>query len=62
MKSLPTAAYSKNAAIEIDAEIRRMFQDSCRRARDLFTTNLCLLHQVAAVPRVRSQARHDPCL
>jgi hypothetical protein len=35
MKSLPTAAYSKNAAIEIDAEIRRIFQDRDRRARDL---------------------------
>jgi cell division protease FtsH len=41
------SAYSKNTAIEIDAEIRRLIQDSYHRAKDLLTTNLRLLHQVA---------------
>ncbi len=41
------AAYSKNTAIEIDAEIRRIIQDSYHRAKDLLTINLRLLHQVA---------------
>jgi cell division protease FtsH len=40
-------AYSKSTAIEIDAEIRRIIQDSYHRAKDLLATNLCLLHQVA---------------
>ena len=39
--------YSKNTAIEIDAEIRRIIQESYQRARDLLTTNLRLLHKVA---------------
>jgi len=39
--------YSKATATEIDAEIRRIIQESYRRARDLLTTNLGLLHQVA---------------
>ncbi|MDH3445174.1 MAG: ATP-dependent zinc metalloprotease FtsH [Deltaproteobacteria bacterium] len=39
--------YSKNTAIEIDAEIRRMIQDSYHRAKDLLTTNLRLLHKLA---------------
>jgi cell division protease FtsH len=39
--------YSKNTAIEIDAEIRRIIQESYERAKDLLTTNLRLLHKVA---------------
>jgi cell division protease FtsH len=39
--------YSKSTAIEIDAEIRRLIQDSYHRAKDLLTTNLRLLHKVA---------------
>ena len=39
--------YSKNTAIEIDAEIRRIMQESYRQAKDLLTTNLRLLHKVA---------------
>jgi cell division protease FtsH len=42
------ADYSKSTAIEIDAEIRRIIQDSYDRAKDLLTTNLRLLHEVAA--------------
>jgi len=41
------ADYSKNTAVEIDAEIRRIIQESYHRAKDLLTTNLCLLHKVA---------------
>ena len=41
------ADYSKSTAIEIDAEIRRIIQESYHRARDLLTTNLRLLHNVA---------------
>jgi cell division protease FtsH len=39
--------YSKNTAIEIDDEIRRLIQESYHRAKDLLTTNLRLLHKVA---------------
>jgi cell division protease FtsH len=39
--------YSKSTAIEIDAEIRRIIHDSYRRAKDLLTANLRLLHQIA---------------
>ena len=39
--------YSKNTAIEIDAEIRRIIQESYHRAKELLTTNLRLLHEVA---------------
>jgi len=39
--------YSKNTAIEIDAEIRRIIQNSYHRAKDLLTTNLSLLHKIA---------------
>ena len=39
--------YSKNTAIEIDAEIRRIIQESYHRAKDLLTTNLRVLHKVA---------------
>jgi cell division protease FtsH len=39
--------YSKNTAIEIDAEIRRIMQESYQRAKHLLTTNLRLLHKVA---------------
>jgi cell division protease FtsH len=39
--------YSKRTAIEIDAEVRRLIQESYHRAKDLLTTNLRLLHKVA---------------
>jgi len=39
--------YSENTAIEIDAEVRRIIQESYHRAMDLLKTNLRLLHQVA---------------
>jgi len=39
--------YSKNTAIEIDAEVRRIIQESYHRAKDLLKTNLRLLHKVA---------------
>ena len=39
--------YSKSTAIEIDAEIRRIIQESYHRAKDLLKTNLGLLHKVA---------------
>ncbi len=41
------ADYSKATAIEIDAEIRRMIQESYHRAKEILTTNLALLHQIA---------------
>jgi cell division protease FtsH len=41
------ADYSKSTGIEIDAEIRRIIQDSYHRAKELLTTNLGLLHKVA---------------
>jgi len=39
--------YSKSTAVEIDAEIRRIIQESYHRAKDLLKTNLGLLHKVA---------------
>ncbi len=39
--------YSKSTAIEIDAEIRRLIQDSYDRAKELLTLHLRLLHQIA---------------
>jgi cell division protease FtsH len=39
--------YSKSTAIEIDAEISRLIQESYQRAKDLLTTNLRLLHKIA---------------
>jgi len=39
--------YSKNTAVEIDAEIRRIIQESYQRAKDLLKTNLGLLHKIA---------------
>jgi cell division protease FtsH len=42
------ADYSKATAIEIDGEVRRIIQESYARAKDLLTTNLRLLHNVAA--------------
>jgi cell division protease FtsH len=39
--------YSKSTAIEIDAEVRRIIQESYHRAKDLLKTNLRLLHKVA---------------
>ncbi len=41
------ADYSKNTAVEIDAEIRRIIQQSYQRAKELLTTNLRLLHKIA---------------
>jgi len=41
------ADYSRSTGIEIDAEIRRIIQESYHRAKDLLTTNLRLLHKVA---------------
>ncbi len=41
------ADYSKSTAIEIDAEVRRIIQESYHRAKDLLKTNLGLLHKVA---------------
>jgi len=39
--------YSESTAIEIDAEVRRIIQESYHRATDLLKTNLRLLHKVA---------------
>ena len=39
--------FSKNTGIEIDAEIRRIIQESYQRAKDLLKTNLNLLHKIA---------------
>jgi cell division protease FtsH len=39
--------YSKSTAIEIDAEVTRIIQDSYHRAKVLLKTNLRLLHKVA---------------
>jgi len=39
--------YSKSTAVEIDAEIRRLIQESYQRAKDMLTTNLQLLHGIA---------------
>jgi cell division protease FtsH len=39
--------YSQSTAIEIDAEVRRIIQESYNRAKDLLKTNLRLLHKVA---------------
>jgi cell division protease FtsH len=41
------ADYSRRTAIEIDAEVRRIIQESYHRAKDLLETNLRLLHKVA---------------
>jgi cell division protease FtsH len=39
--------YSESTAIEIDAEVRRIIQDSYQRAKDLLEANISLLHKVA---------------
>jgi cell division protease FtsH len=39
--------YSESTAIEIDAEVRRIIQDSYYKAKDLLKTNLRILHRVA---------------
>jgi len=39
--------YSENTAIEIDAEVRRIIQESYHRAKDMLKSNLGLLHKVA---------------
>jgi cell division protease FtsH len=41
------ADYSKNTAVEIDGEIRRIIQESYHRAKDLLTSNLRVLHKIA---------------
>ena len=41
------ADYSQSTAVEIDAEVRRIIQESYHRAKDLLKTNLGLLHKVA---------------
>jgi cell division protease FtsH len=42
-----TADYSQNTAIEIDAEVRRIIQESYERAKGLLKSNIRLLHKVA---------------
>jgi cell division protease FtsH len=42
-----TSDYSKRTAVEIDTEIRRMIQESYHRAKELLTTHLRLLHNIA---------------
>jgi cell division protease FtsH len=39
--------YSESTAIEIDAEVRRIIQDSYHKAKDILKSNLRLLHKVA---------------
>jgi len=39
--------YSRSTGIEIDAEVRRIIQESYYRAKELLKTNLRLLHKVA---------------
>jgi cell division protease FtsH len=39
--------YSESTAIEIDAEVRRIIQESYHKAKELLKTNLRLLHKVA---------------
>src|SRR2546428_2647008 len=39
--------YSESTAIEIDAEVRRIIQESYHKAKELLRTNLRLLHKVA---------------
>jgi cell division protease FtsH len=39
--------YSKSTAVEIDAEVRRLIEESYHRAKHLLKTNLGLLHKVA---------------
>jgi cell division protease FtsH len=39
--------YSKNTAVEIDAEISRIIKESYHRAKELLTTHLRLLHKIA---------------
>ena len=39
--------YSESTAIEIDAEVRRIVQESYHQAKDMLRTNLSLLHKVA---------------
>ncbi|MGZ8479652.1 MAG: ATP-dependent zinc metalloprotease FtsH, partial [Candidatus Binatia bacterium] len=41
--------YSENTAIEIDAEVRRIIQESYHKAKDLLKTNVGLLHKVASM-------------
>jgi cell division protease FtsH len=39
--------YSESTAIEIDAEVRRIIQESYTRAKGLLESNIGLLHKVA---------------
>jgi cell division protease FtsH len=41
------ADYSESTAIEIDAEVRRIIQESYHQAKHMLQTNLSLLHKVA---------------
>ena len=41
--------YSESTAIEIDAEVRRIIQESYHKAKDLLKNNLGLLHKVAEI-------------
>jgi cell division protease FtsH len=41
------ADYSKSTAIEIDAEVRRIIQESYQQAKHMLRTNLGLLHKLA---------------
>jgi cell division protease FtsH len=39
--------YSEHTAVEIDAEVRRIIQESYQQAKDLLSTNVIVLHKIA---------------
>ena len=39
--------YSEHTAVEIDAEVRRIIQESYQQAKDLLSTNVDVLHKIA---------------
>jgi len=39
--------YSEHTAVEIDAEVRRIVQESYQQAKDLLSTNVTVLHKIA---------------
>ena len=39
--------YSDHTALEIDAEVRRIIQESYQQAKDLLATNVEVLHKIA---------------
>ena len=45
----PESHYSENTATEIDAEVRRIIQESYHKAKDSLKTNVGLLHKVASM-------------